>query len=552
MAWRLEIEGVDRTTWLELPSRVRIRRQLNERSQAEFVVRAGYVPNLGDDVVIYDQDGTTPIFGGIVFERQTEARARTTATRCRCVDWTALFDGITVASGAGLTGTLVLKGVLEWLEANYLAAYGFSLHPNQSTGPSQSVTGFSWERKYVSDVFRDLTIWSGGYLLSVSPTKVFRMELPDLNTPTAPFAISESQNTFIDLAWDDSRASYATRVILRCGGRETKAVTQTWTVTAQDIANGYLETDVPSTPTGGVSATVNGNPVTIGGAGSQLVWDWQTHRITAGTLPIQMGDVIALTYTAQFPFEVVADAGLAPPDRVEYLEDRDDITTKATGQPIADGILARMFQQPRQLRIVTDLAGLEPGQVATVAAPSRNAASLTAAIIEVETELMDNTHWRHTVQAVSGVYLGSPLDYFRRLSGAAPQPAPTYTGGINVAISAPTHVYLGGSLSAAIAVSPAAWTPVVDRVRYTAQSSFTARVSVTMRARNSGISVTARLQNLTDGTTVGQSSAVTSQSLTESSFTASIASGKTYELQVIASASGEGVYCVGALEAIGV
>lgn len=121
-------------------------------------------------------------------------------TEVECVDWTWYLDRITVAGGT-LTGTVTLKSVLQWLVSTYLAPYGFSLDAAQEDGPTQTVTGFTWTRKYASEVLRDLTVYSGGYVWSVSPAKVLRMRLPNLGTPTAPFAITDSNGTARDLQW---------------------------------------------------------------------------------------------------------------------------------------------------------------------------------------------------------------------------------------------------------------------------------------------------------------------------------------------------------------
>jgi hypothetical protein len=430
MPWQLTVFGVDRTSLINQEAGVSVSLAHNERGTATFTTNPGYIPELRSDVVIYDRDGVTPIFGGVIFQRETRGVGKHTFAVCECADWTWYLDRLTIEGGE-TTGVLTLKGVLEWLQIRF-APYGFILDPAQATGPSASVTGFTWERKYASDVLRDLTSWTGGWVFQVDPNKVWRMVSPSLAATTAPFAISDFNSNARILEWQETSEHYATKVILRCGGTGTRESTQSWTVDAQILVDGYVETSAPSTPTGGVSATINGAPASIGPVGSlgtELIWNWETHRVHAGTYGGVDGDVIVLNYTAQYPFEVIADSGVVP--AIELVESLEDMTDPATAQAMANGKLAAAYQSPRTFEIDSVKHGLRPGQVIGINSTHRSAVA-NALITAVSIRLITNDIWTYRATATTGVYTSSGLDFWRSLGGGvggSTTPMISYTAG---------------------------------------------------------------------------------------------------------------------------
>jgi len=633
--WKAIIDGVDRRTDLVMPplGGVTIDLPLNERPRARFLCKNGFIPTLRDEVVIYDQDGTTPIFGGIIHELETKTWERFAWVEAECVGfdvyttWRTVTGGYVgpklaiASSGTGSPGTITtasphglvtgdtvyflahdstpelnevsytatvtgantftipvnitvaggaegtvqrltvvnLKRVLQDIMLHGgLSEYGITLDAGQVNGPTGAGPGLWWENATIDTVLRDLTDLSEGYVRAVSPLKVLSMSLPNLSVATAPFTITDSNKNARQLSWSMTNANYATRVILKCGGTGTRALRQNWTVDAAIVAAGYVETTAPSTPTGGVRAWTtplfgSRTEVTVGDAGAQLVWNWATHRLSPGTYTPSVGDEVELEYTAQFPFIVTADAGVSPP--LEKVFEEPDITDVAVGQALADARLLTAYQDPRSFKIDTITPGLRPGQVITINSASRAATTTNALIDHVTITLNDNEFWEYEATAIEGFYQGSHLDYWRGRQGggggggASSTPTITYTSGLNPTVSGMSPSYLGGSLSAAIAVNPAAWTGVVDRVRFVAATSFTGLVRVTARVRTAPTTVNIRLRNLTDGTTAGTiASTISATSDTDSSFSVTIAAGKTYELQVLSSANSQGVYCVGSLE----
>lgn len=546
MPWRILINGVDKTTSIDQKSHMRIKLMANERGTASFVTSPGYLPTLRQEVLIYDSDGVTILFGGLVFSVATEGVGLLNFAKVECVDWVAYTSWRTASYT--FSGNVTLLGMLQLLISNWLTDYGITLHGSQVVGPTVDATNYVWSYKPIENILRDATAYSGGYVFSISPAKVLRMVL-STSAPASPFSITTGASNVQRIEWEESSKSYATKVILRCGGTSSKELVQTWTVNAGHAAAGYLETDVPSTPTGGVSLTVNGVAKTIGSAGSQYVWNWATHRITPGTESASLADVFVLTYTAQYPFFSVADSGVTPP--IEAVQDASDIIVKAIGDSTALGLLARFNQTTKEFDIQTTTAGLRPGQALTINLAAKVTGSVTALITDVEIDMVSDGFWRHNVKASTGIFKESSLQYFRELFGGS-APSAGFSGGVNTTIiaSSASNIFLGGSGNTAVAESPAAYTGVANFVIYDAFASFTGVVRVDLWARNAGISVTARLYNTTSAADVGTSSTVTSTSRTSVSFNVTIVSGNRYRLEVLSSATDEGVYCVGTLSSL--
>ncbi len=418
--WDLTIGGVSKRTAIQRTDPPRIELPFNERATATFLCEPSYFPALRSEVVIYDQDGTTPIFGGIIHDRQVGGFHGSGLTKVTCTDFSWYFDRITVDSGSLGTVNLTLEQILDWFQANYLSAYGFTLDAAQATGPTIPVSGFTWERMSVTEAFRDyVTPASGGWVFKVSPTKVWGFYSPDTATPSAPFSISNATAPVREpdrLRWTDSSADYATRIIVVWGGQGTREKVEPFEVTSGIISAGYYDTELASTPTGGVTATINASPVTIGASGSVLLWSFDggangVARVTAGTYTPVLGDDIVITYTAQYPGEATADGAVSPP--IVLTVKRDDIADEATAQATANGLLLRHFQDPKTFEIPTNQDGLRPGQVISIQRTDRDISTQNALITKVAITLRDDTTWEYTATAIGGIYQGSPLDFFR-------------------------------------------------------------------------------------------------------------------------------------------
>lgn len=500
MAFKLVVDNVDRS---EEVANVEYHGAHNERARLTFETEpGGWEPVLLDEVYYYKQDETTPTFGGLIFSRRCVGLSKNSAAayfECECVDWNYLLDHIMVDS-VSIPGpaAVSLKQALEYV-VSFGAGHGFTLADDQEDGPSAVVRGFEWNEASMNKAFSDLTVWSGGWVRTVSPTKVIKFVQPNQATPTAPFAITGTSKRASAVEWEEALDKYATEITVVWGGTGTRSKTETFEVDANVIADGYYETELPSVPNTGVSATINGSPATIGPSGSsaQLVWHWATHRLTAGTYTPNLGDEISITYTAQYPGRTTVtgsgDVTIQLPPVI-----KDDIIDEATATAYANGLLAQHNQVVREFTIGVVDEGLEPGQILSIDLADRHAASMTAQITEVREVPGPGSYWRYTAKAIAGVYQGSPLDFWRGIAGGAgaagaPVVNVTYTGGINPDVGEPI-------------TSLTTIAPLSGRIPYAnGTDGFTSSSSLTF----SGTTLSTGALNLTANATIGGDASIT-------------------------------------------
>lgn len=625
MAWKVEIAGVDRTADVHIASGVSWAMPFNERWTARFTT-IDLLPALRAEVLIYDTNGTTVIFGGIIYRRAlrtvTERANTPYLVDVECVDWSIYMDwrtitggyvgpkvpitssnasnpktitttsphGLTtgdvvvivghsvnttngtftatvtggstftipVAGAAGTNGsaqrlsTITLKRFMQDAIFYALGAYGITLDGAQVTGPSGASPGLSWEDKKLSEIVRDVSILSGGYLSRITPLKVWSMVLP--GSVAAPFTMTTATPNFMDLVWDENNDNYATKIFLRCGGDGAKTLTQTWVLQAGQT---FLMTDVPAVSGSTASATVNGSPRTIGppGSSTHLIWTWQTHTVTIGPIAMSpalaVGDTIAISFTAQLPFTVMKDSGGSPV--VERIFKAPDITEFPAADATAIALLARHNQSPRALTIRTRRTGLAPGQTLTINITAHQT-NVTATITSVEATLDLDGAWVYTIQATTGTHQGSALDYFREIGSGGAGPALvlpfTAAGPSTTIVQGIAYADLGGSRNTAVAANPFAWTAAVDWVPYWPRVSGSVAVRVDLWARDAGVQAQARLWDYTTSEQVGISDGVTGTTVTPKLFTATVIVNHRYGLQITSDTNGAGVYTIGTLEAI--
>jgi hypothetical protein len=286
MPWDLKVGGVSKKSSIDQLSGVEIQLNGSERSTARFTTSHGYKPDLRAEVVIYDTDGTTAIFGGIVFSRDSRGIGHLLKTDIVCSDWTWYLDNVTMP-GAELTGTYTLKQVLEWIQTNILAARGFTLDPAQVTGPSWDVTGYTWERKTLSAFLRDnVGPATQGYVFYITPAKVWGMKLANLAVADAPFSITDGSGTSQELQWKETSANYANKIILPYGDGLAPAEVTAGTGLIERIlptATGITEEATAQAEADGWLAALNQSP--------------RTFEIDTRTPGLAPGQVIAIVST---------------------------------------------------------------------------------------------------------------------------------------------------------------------------------------------------------------------------------------------------------------
>lgn len=543
MAFKAVIGGADHTSELALSRPVEIERALNERATARFTVTPGYLPSRFDTVALYDTDGTTVLFGGFVLRRSIDPFRKSGGTEpyfteIECGDYFTAFDWAYVS--LTYSTSVTLETVIDDLIAALPGSYGITKDAGQVTGPT--LGAFTWERKRASDAVRELTDRTG-YVATLSPLKVFKMFVP--GTDAAPFALTDADPHCKTFSWNDSDRVPANKVTAVCGPSAVASTTKTWIQAGG--ATSWV-TDIPAAvgapPPGYV--TVNGVARTVG-PGASYTWDDTTSTLSLGTDPTPTnGWSIVLVYNAQYPFEVSATSGATPV--IEFQQAYPDVVDYAQGQEIAAGLLDQLDQQPREATVSTLDAGWAPGQELTVALTARMTATfvLTRVIASIQVQ-QPAPVWVYRFTAIeSTVYQGSYLDQWRALTGGSSGISTISGGGSSTTVTVlSSPVYMGGSYTQSL-TNPTAKTLIQGAVPYVATASFTGRLRVNLKARDSGVGVKAVIS---DGTTDTSTSIVTSQTFTDTSVIVPIVAGQTYRVYVQNNATGDGYVGYAQLEA---
>ncbi len=544
MAWKATIGGVDKTASLVLQKTISITRQLNERAQADFTTKAGYVPSRFAEAVLYDVDGVTALFGGVITKRSADPFQQFGGTEPyftvgRCGDYFTYFDWCCVT--LDYSSPVALETVIDALIAALPVSYGITKDAGQVTGPT--LAAFSWVRKRVSDAVRELSDRSG-YVATLSPTKVFKMFVP--GTDAAPYALTDATPHCLTFSWQDTDQVPANAVTVFCGP-SSGAYLYEGTRTQAGGATSWQFDLLGSTDPWAI--TVAGVPKTVTpiGGGGQYEWDHDTYTLHTGTdgTPAN-GSVIVVTYWVDYPFPVRATSGATPV--IEVQREYPGVLTFAQGAEVAAGLLAQLNQQPREIVVTSLQSGWAPGQALTVALTARMTATFIITSVTATLQVLKTSQrWVYQFTATeSSTYQGSYLDQWRILTGGSVGGA---SGGGSVVITtvttAPSPVYMGGSYTQSV-TDPSAKTLIQGAVPFVATADFTGRLRVNLKARDAGVGVKAVIS---DGTTDVSTSIVTSQTFTDTSVIVAITAGQTYRVYIQNNATGDGYVGYAQLEA---
>lgn len=425
MAWKLTIDSIDKTSSIDQASGVRLEFALNERARATFrtTFSSAYIPDRFAEVVIYAQDGTTPLFGGVVLEREIAGvtpQAVPYMATVVCVDFFTYFDWAIVS--LSYTEDVTLKEVLEDLVDALPGSYSITLDAGQVDGPT--LAPFSVENATITEVIRQIAT-STGYVATISAAKALRMILP--GAEAAPYETTSATPHVQSFDWSDSDKVPANKVVLVCGPTGTARATQRWT--SVDGTETAFVTDIAAANDAPLGvATINPDTdnfaatVSLVGEGGMFEWDRATHTLTVGTLAsfftLEGGDVIVYDYEKLLPFTVVSGGDDEPV--IAQVFTAPEITDLAPAQEMAAGKLAQLNQQPRQATAESLEHGWQPGQSWLVDLEDDRAVDAAFLITDVEIELISDGYWIYRLRATEQIedaaaFQGSDLDRWREL-----------------------------------------------------------------------------------------------------------------------------------------
>lgn len=405
MAWKATIAGVDRTSYIHTPSGVSISRPLNERATARFSLLPGLSPSRFAEVVIYSEDGTTKLFGGVIVRRSVrglQQRFNQPSMSCECADY-SIYGSWRYATLSYDTAH-TLEAVLTDLVDDYLSDYGVTLDPTQLTGPT--IAPFSWSRKNILDGLRELSDRTG-WVFRFDADKKLKMFEP--GTEASSVSISDAAPNCEDITYDDSTAFPSTRVtgVFGPSGVGGTPFVHSWEADGIVGEFSLAGLNVPASSEW-PSVAVDGTPYPIwpvGAApgGDGIEWD---HATDGGTLSfvgsatslIPDGAVVTLTYLPLYPF-VVSDTTGGSPEIERVLPPYPDVLVYAEALEIIAQKKAEGDQQPRIFRITSRAHGWTPGTSLPIEHSARNISATSGSITQVELSLSSVLEWTYTVTA---------------------------------------------------------------------------------------------------------------------------------------------------------
>ena len=561
MAWKLTIGGVDKTSKVDASAGCAIDMTLNERSTMTFTTlwTQNYIPARLAEVVAYAQDGTTPIFGGVILSREigTVGSASCYAT-CRCSDFFTYLDW-TYLDLAYTTGT-TLKDVLTDIVAALPGSYGITLDAGQVTGPT--LEPFTWSQVKASDAIRELATRTG-YAARMSPVK--ELEMFVLGSGASPFTVEDGATHCTSIAWSDRAEPAVNSVILTCGpsGRGDDIV-QTWVSDGVATVYALAGVNVPASEEWPGSVVVGGTsypiwPVGLGGA-NDIEWDYATDDGTlefkgTSSALIPITTTIALRYVPQYPFTVTAASGGTPV--VQGLYSYPAVVVYDQADEIAAGLLAEVNQSPRELTLTSlDYGTWEPGQSLTVDVAAVSVTA-TCLITSVAINLIASGFWEYGLRATeSATYGGDYRQGWRDIIQGGGSVTSVTIGGSSGGSSTRWPIWMGGSDLASAPMD--AVTPVYVRMvssrTMTAQATEAWVLRAWLWSRASGVTMSARVYCVTDAGEVGNVSGVTGTTHPASptkSAAFMVEAGKDYRIDVYGDVAGSGVYGFAELYPVG-
>lgn len=549
---------------------LKISESTNSRNTLEITVQSldtSFRPAWGAEIIV-TQSGTR-IFGGYIEDFEETGIGGESAGPG--AEYTISARDYNSVPDRRFVNTILPAGTLKsqlLLLDPLLTPYSISLDPAQATGPAMPAVALPFMS--LTDALNrlcEIAMPTAGQaeVWEVDYNKLWRVFGVLDGSHAAPFSITTealaAANIVGDIKVRPSRTDFANGILLVYGeGRREQ-------VDTLGVGNGVTTAfalHLPLTATHGyinvggslVSGVITGGTnESFGYASESPIWVYDATLNTATrTSAPSVGQTILCPYEAQFPGLVTSYApGLAPvggiglSTLVERLYTQTTIFDVVQAQAVADALLVKANIQLQEIEYTSHTAGLHPGQVQTVTRSKRNVSG-THIITSVDIVDEEETVLKYYVKAVSG-------------SSALPESwAATYqlwsrgssvasAGSVTVFTGSPARpaFFLGGNDTLYKQDPTPTWV-AADAIRVTIDTSIRQSASgiVYCRLRATSGNVTARLRNITDGSTAGTSAVVSSTSWTAADFAVTLATGaKVYELQLLPSVANVDVAGVG-------
>lgn len=551
---------IDGDTWYYHVGTLDIVEQTNARNTLScevFSFNTSVRPAIGAEIILETAEGRK--FGGHINSVEESGiggeSIGSLEFQISAVDYNALADRRYMAE---ILPSQNVKTTLETV-VDYLAPYGVTLDPAQWDGPI--LPPITWDLKNISEALNELCAIIGplvgpptATMWEIDYDKVFRVFTAIDAGHEAPFNIPGAAGTVIgDVQVRPDKTDYANYVIVLFGTGEKAVIDAVGTgdgiLTSWELHytglvshEGYV--NVGGSIVGGVITGGTNETLGLAGSGATWTWDAATNTITRSSAPT---GALHMPYVATFPQRAIAaGTGIDPEDHVERVYRYEDIFEVDIAQALADSLLLQVMTTFKEVSYVTPISGLRPGMIQTITLPHRDVSGVHL-IIRVRIYDRVETQLWYEVTAVSGSST-LPESWMATYQGWGKGGGAASGSSVVVMTSGGAQsFFLGGNASLYVQSTVPDWVPA-DAVRVTIDTAVRGSLTGTVNARlrASAGNVTARLRNITDGTTVGTSSVVSTTAWTDVSFAVGLTPGsKVYELQVLPSIANTDVAAVG-------
>ncbi len=226
---RIVIDGID-VTFDVIAAHLEL--TLNRQATGSLEMVDAAIPDRAAPILVYQKDGITPIFGGIVLTRRVRGIADSNpanAATVDLVDYSFFFDDADPVTLTYDTPTELEDIIADIVDAS-LAVYGITY-----AGDYLGITipPFDWGSVTVPDAFKRITD-STGLVFRVLPLKELDVFAP--NVDPAPVTITDAEINAFDLQWQDPQNLARNTVVLTCGPTGNGVATQQWEVDSGEIS----------------------------------------------------------------------------------------------------------------------------------------------------------------------------------------------------------------------------------------------------------------------------------------------------------------------------
>lgn len=478
-------------------------------------------------------------------------------TRISVADYSSYTDR-RYATIVPTTGTV--KSFLSYLVTNYLSAYHITLDAGMADGPT--LTDYSFTDRKIRDILDELMLIAG-WAWTVDMFKVLRANAP--GSIIAPYILIPLTCQG-DVRVKPNRQFYANRVILQYGtGAAPVTERHPGNSSTHDFVLNHPFINLLSTAATIWDAPSGGSEQPGGGyiyLNSPSAWWFETATNTLHSSGVvATGNYVEISYTGQFPDTVTAQNSgeIAAHGIWETIITAPDVFDAAVAAALAQAYLDQSLVTSRhlstsRLRIPSLLVQymFAPGQELTVILPSRHLNTIF--VISDVQAYEEEGQLLYDIEADEGdTVAGSWRDTYKEWSGGGGGGTSASSGGFSPSSVGRWAYPLGGSGIAAQQSGTPTWvdTPsFIDvQLNSVAIGASTVTAVVMLRAMSGGVSVTARIQDVTNNVTAGTSSVVTSTSWAVVLIPVTVSVGEAfYRLQLLPSVANEDVFGTGYVE----